>query len=171
MYVAMQAIPSASGLFAAAIPMSGASRNNVTLQEASRDNEIFLTLTHCAGTPTDHAATRKCMDGLSEDEIRTAYEKMCKLKGTMCACGAFDFHLPVPTEYQSGVAIIDGHVVPHNLQQALGSEQHTRVPTLAGSMAQEASGSPSCTDSEGGCAETFRCGSGREKMSSSCGTV
>ena len=29
------AIPSAAGLFAAAIPMSGASRNNVTLQEAS----------------------------------------------------------------------------------------------------------------------------------------
>ena len=46
---------------------------------------------------------------------------------------------------------------PHNLQQALANtEQHVRVPTLAGSMAQEASGSASCPDSEGGCAEKFR---------------
>ena len=138
------AIPSAIGLFAAAIPMSGASRNNVTLAEASHDNAVFLRLAMCdAAQPA--AKIRACIDNLSEDRIRSIYQEMCKLEGTLCACGAYDFHMPVATEYQSGVAIIDGVVVKQNLQLALASRAmgaHSRVPTLAGSMAQEATGTP-----------------------------
>lgn len=137
------AIPSAKGLFSAALPMSGASRNNVTLREASRDNAIFLELTHCANAGGNALATRACIDALSEKAMAKAFDKMCALKGTMCACGAFDFHMPVPTEYQSGVAIIDGVVVPQDMQRALAvAAAHTHVPVLAGSMAQEASGTP-----------------------------
>ena len=65
---------------------------------------------------------------------------MCALKGTLCACGAFDFAAPIPSEYQSGVAIVDGVVVPRDLQQALQREDwHIKVPTLAGAMAEESS--------------------------------
>jgi hypothetical protein len=123
---------------------AGASRNNVTLAEASRDNAVFLRLAKC--DEAQPAATiRACIDSLSEDRIRSIYEEMCKLQGTLCACGAYDFHMPVPTEYQSGVAIIDGVVVKQDLQHALASRAagaHSRVPMLAGSMAQEATGTP-----------------------------
>jgi hypothetical protein len=49
-----------------------------------------------------------------------------------------DFEMPVSSEYQSGLCIIDGVVIPHDLHKALADPAlHMQVPVLACSCAQE----------------------------------
>lgn len=105
------AAPLAKGLFHAAIPLSSASRNNVTLAQAEHDNRGFVDRT-CGETADRYS----CIMRLSCEKI---------MEGFLYMSSSFpflehpDFELPSPSEYQSGVCIVDGVIIPTPLHEAL----------------------------------------------------
>jgi len=125
------AIPSARGLFSRAIPLSAASRNNMTLDEAQRQNSVFVDSV-CGKSS---AGTYSCLKEASLEQIMVG---LMSLSAAVSFDHRFDFELPSPSEYQAGVAIVDGVVMERDLQKALSSsDSHSHVPLLSGSCSQE----------------------------------
>lgn len=127
------AAPSSFGLYVGAIPLSSASRNNVTMAQAQRDNAVFYNVTGCDSAPSP--SRYACLQGLSMASVMAGF---LYFQSSFPYWSHPDFELPSPTEYQSGLAIVDGVVIPVDLQQAfLDPSTHANVPVLAGSSAQE----------------------------------
>lgn len=125
------AVPSARGLFSRAIPLSAASRNNMTLDEAQRQNALFINFV-CDNMS---AGADSCLREASLEQIMGGFMNLSAAVGFD---HPFDFELPSPAEYQAGVAIVDGVVVERDLQKALSSsDSHSHVPLLSGSCSQE----------------------------------
>ena len=121
--------PSARGLFRAAFPLSAASRNNVTLEQAQRDNSVFMTHTRCT--------TVSCLRSLNLSQVMRADQLMNTRFPFFDH--PWDFELPYDRrEHSAGVCIVDGVVITHKLHDALDNASlHAQVPVLAGSNAQE----------------------------------
>lgn len=127
------AIPSARGLFSAAIPLSAASSNHMTLAKAQHQNGGFVDQLCGAGLEDRY----HCLMHLSLGQI---------MGGCLNMMGdSFpnfnhpdDFQLPSAAEYEAGVCIVDGVVVKEPLHVALRKHgSHSQVPVLSGSCSQE----------------------------------
>jgi para-nitrobenzyl esterase len=86
------AIPSARGLFAHAVPLSSASRNNMTLRQAQKQNAPFVENV-CGRGAED---TYKCLVEAKLERLMIGYDNLSKTVGFD---HPFDFELPSPTEY------------------------------------------------------------------------
>lgn len=127
------AIPAARGLFARAIPLSAASRNNMTLAEAQHQNKHFVD--NLCGNWSDSADIYKCLIDLSLERVMNGLMNLSKMSGFQ---HPFDFEFPSPAELQAGACIVDGIVVQEPLHAALSTpKEHSHVPVLSGSCSQE----------------------------------
>lgn len=125
------ASPLSRGLFQRAMPLSSASRNNVTLAQAEADNRAFSQYVGCAAAPDPYG----CLLGLPLQRVMAGLHHILN---HFPFWSHPDFQLPAATEYDSGLAIVDGVVVPAPLHTALRDPAlHLAVPVLAGSNSQE----------------------------------
>ncbi|CAK0905948.1 unnamed protein product [Prorocentrum cordatum] len=103
----------------------------MTLDEAQRQNSVFVDSV-CGKSS---AGIYSCLKEASLEQIMVGF---MSLSAAVSFDHRFDFELPSPSEYQAGVAIVDGVVMERDLQKALSSsDSHSHVSLLSGSCSQE----------------------------------
>jgi para-nitrobenzyl esterase len=126
--------PLARGLFDAALSLSGSPVLKGSLSFASQQNADFLTKSGCASTNGSQSAVIDCLYALTPQAAYQAEPDAWK--------GSTDFGLPSLSHPDAAVIIVDGWVVPLELNAALAGGYGADVPLCYGHMAQEVSGSP-----------------------------
>ena len=125
--MALYVSPEAKGLFHAAISLSGSPVLRGTLRQAEEVNREFVENAQCAGR--DRNATIACLLQL---DIVTA-----SLAVPSRWLASFDFNWPNRHWPDAAVIIVDGRVVPAELNAALRSKKTVNVPFIYGHMANE----------------------------------
>lgn len=120
--------PLAKGLFAAAVDLSGSYVYKATLQQAERDNLVFLNQTGCKDAP--------CLRALSAQQVLQAIP--WQVYPSWAYEDAFD--LPTKGLFAGPIAVVDGYVLPDAPLSMWdsGGGGYSDVPFVIGSMEQEA---------------------------------
>ncbi|CAL9701234.1 unnamed protein product [Knipowitschia caucasica] len=130
---ALMSSPRAKGLFRAAVDMSGSYVLRATLQEAERDNLLFLNRTGCS------SAT--CLRRLTVQQVLQA------IPWQQYPSWAFDDGVDLPSRgvLPGPVAVVDGYVLPEPPLSVWerGGRGYSDVPFVIGSTEQEVDFAPS----------------------------
>ena len=125
--VALYVSPLAKGLFHAVIALSASPVLRVTLYEAERDNREYIENAGCQGRHAN--ATLACLLSLSANDAADAIPSRW--------LNSYDSGFPNRHWPDAGVVIVDGRVVPQELNAALREGNTVNVPLVYGHMAQE----------------------------------
>ena len=127
--------PLARGLFDAALSLSGSPVMKGSLAFASQQNADFLTQSGCApSSNTSDADILQCMYALSPAAAYRAEPSAWKINS--------DFGLPNLLTPDAAVIVVDGYVVPLEINAALRGGFGANVTLVYGHMAQEVANSP-----------------------------
>lgn len=123
--------PLAKGLFSAAVDMSGSYVYEANLQQAQKDNLLFLNKTGCKDAP--------CLRSLSVQKVLQAVP--WKEYPNWAADDLVD--LPTKGQLNGPVAVVDGYVLPAPPLQLLAQGgNYSDVPFVIGTTAQEVDFAP-----------------------------
>lgn len=122
--------PLAKGLFHQAIAMSPSSDVMTTTSKASKDNMVFLNNTKCHDKGD---AVLQCLYELPPREIINAIPWNVYPYWGMSDC----YDLPTKGMHDGGIAVVDGHVLPHYPVTSILSNSVNELPLIIGNTAQE----------------------------------
>lgn len=132
--LALIASPKAVGLFGAAYVMSASYVFNTTLEQAGKDNQIFVSNAGCDHiTRQSSISEYDCLMALSPSSILSSIPWFTYPYWG----GANQMDLPQPSMFQGGIVIIEPTYLPLSPIDAKRSGIGSDVPLIVGSMAQE----------------------------------
>ncbi|XP_061169446.1 para-nitrobenzyl esterase-like [Saccostrea echinata] len=131
---ALLASPFSNGLFQRAWMLSASPILNKTLEDASRDNRVFLERSGCS--------TVQCLYDLPVDDVIKAVPWNIYPFWAMTDQG----NLPVKGQFDGAMAIVDGYIIPHPPFEAWEMGKTIDVPLMIGTTGQEIDYQPSYND-------------------------
>ena len=128
--MALMSSPLAKGLFHSAVLMSGSTTINATIDEADKDNQVFLTTTGCK--------TAACLRNTSADQLLN----MIPFDVYPYWGGGDAWDLPTYGVIVGKILVVDGVLIPEPSLDVVAHGNANDVPLVIGSTGQESDISP-----------------------------
>ena len=128
--------PLARGLFHRALSLSGSPMISQDRRSTEKLNVAFVQATPCPLFPNND--TLSCLYGLTASQVLAAapFNTFPFWAGTVPPNNLFD--LPIADTVQGGLIVVDGHVIPLPIMEALATaDRSLDVPLMLGNVAQE----------------------------------